>query len=75
MGLHEAFEAHRADIAAAVNRAVEQVELQDAAGIALATQMRVRNNGSVSLYQLGNTVTLTAGQVAELMGRVKGAMS
>jgi hypothetical protein len=75
INLLEAFEASRADIARGVNRAIERVELQDEASICLATAMRLRDNGSVSLYQLGNTVTLTAGQVAELMGRIKAVMS
>ena len=75
INLLEAFETLQSDIARGVNRAVERIELNDAASICLATTMRVRSNGSVSLYQLGDTVTLTAGQVEELMVRIKAVMS
>lgn len=75
VNLLEAFEASRCEIAQGVNRAVGRFELEDQTSIALATQVRLRDNGSITLYQLGDTVTLTAGQVAELMLRIKAGMS
>lgn len=71
INLLEAFEASRADIAAQVNHAAETVCLEGGEGLSLATCVRVRDNGSVSLCQLGQVVTLTRSQAVELMERIK----
>lgn len=69
--LIDAFEAHRVEIARQVNDVAERASLpaSELTG-SLATCMRVRANGSLSIYQPGATVTLTRSQALELMDRI-----
>lgn len=68
MNLLEAFEAGQLEIATGVTAAAEAVRADEP--MSLSTFVKVRPNGSVSLYQPGETVTLTASQVSYLMERI-----
>jgi len=68
MNLLEAFEASRIEIGRQVTAAAECLPADE--GLSLCTRMKVRDNGSVSIYQPGATVTLTASQVRYLMERI-----
>lgn len=70
MTLAEAFETSRVEIAAQVRQAAEREALRADEPLSLATTVQIRDNGSVTLRQPNETVTLTASQVAYLMERV-----
>lgn len=70
MSLADAFENNRAAIAAQVRDAIAQEPIPAQDGISLATTFQARDNGSVTLRQLGEVVTLTKSQVEYLHARI-----
>lgn len=71
LDMREAFEKNQAEIARRVVDASECIDLpaSEVTG-SIATHMRVRDNGSISIYQPAGMVTLTQSQAVELMDRI-----
>ena len=70
MDMAQAFELNRSAIAAQVRVAAERQPVEASEDLSLATAINIRDNGSVSLYQPGATVTLTRSQAIEVMNRI-----